>query len=97
MAADPPFPAALLLRLTWPMAVRLYASLNAEYLLDHVADSVIGGEFETPLVALVEALEARRSGAVEGVHRRGQPTGPFLKRLPFPVPVRSGLPAPWLS
>ena len=28
----------------------LYASLNAEYLLEHHADSVIGGEYETPLV-----------------------------------------------
>ena len=71
----------------------LYASLNADYLLDHIADSVIGGEFETPLVSLVQALEAGRSAAVEGVWRRGQPAGPFLKRLPFPVPSRSQLPA----
>ncbi|MDQ6734867.1 MAG: cobalamin B12-binding domain-containing protein, partial [Nitrospirota bacterium] len=35
----------------------LYASLNAEYLLAHVADSVIGGEYETPLVNLVHALD----------------------------------------
>jgi len=70
----------------------LYASLNADYLLDHIADSVIGGEFETPLVSLVQALEAGRSAAVEGVWRRGQPAGPFLKRLPFPVPSRSRLP-----
>src|SRR2546430_3865786 len=27
----------------------LYASLNAEYLLNYVADSVIGGEYEAPL------------------------------------------------
>jgi radical SAM superfamily enzyme YgiQ (UPF0313 family) len=70
----------------------LYASLNAEYLLEHGADSVIGGEFETPLVGLVQALDDSRPGAVEGVHRRGQPAGPFLERLPFPVPVRKGLP-----
>src|SRR5512146_2460760 len=31
----------------------LYASINAEYLLSHVADSVIGGEYEMPLVSLV--------------------------------------------
>ena len=70
----------------------LYAVLNAEYLLDHVADSVIGGELEMPLVRLVEALEEGRPGPVEGVHRRGQPAGAFLKRLPFPAPSRRRLP-----
>ncbi|MCE2397033.1 cobalamin B12-binding domain-containing protein [Candidatus Poribacteria bacterium] len=34
----------------------LYASLNAEYLLQHHADSVIGGEYETSMVELVDAL-----------------------------------------
>ena len=50
----------------------LYASLNAEYLLEHVADSVIGGEFEVPLLAFVEALEAGHSGEVDGVGRSGR-------------------------
>src|SRR6202011_4222379 len=36
----------------------LYAALNADYLLEHGADFCIGGECETPLVALAEALEA---------------------------------------
>jgi len=71
----------------------LYASLNAEYLLAHVADSVIGGECETSLVALVEALAAGRSGEVEGVSRRGQAASPTLRRLNFAVPSRSGLPS----
>src|SRR5229473_818326 len=35
----------------------LYALLNAEYLLDTVADSVIGGEFEEALVKLVKAVD----------------------------------------
>ena len=70
----------------------LYASLNADYLLGHVADSVIGGEVETALVAFVEALEEGHSEGVDGVHRRGQPAGPVLKRLQFPVPSRHGLP-----
>ncbi|MBI3990064.1 MAG: radical SAM protein [candidate division NC10 bacterium] len=70
----------------------LYASLNADYLLDHMADSVIGGEFEMPLVALIEALEAGRPGEVKGTSRRGKMVGPFLKRLPFPVPSRGVLP-----
>src|SRR5438270_10486806 len=34
----------------------LYASLHADVLLGRLADSVIGGEFETPLVALADAL-----------------------------------------
>lgn len=34
----------------------LYATLNAEYLLSHGADSVIGGEFEQPLCDLVGRL-----------------------------------------
>ncbi len=70
----------------------LYAALNAEYLLEHGADFCIGGECETPLVALAEALEAGRSGAIEGVIQRGQAPRPFLGRLPFAVPTRSVLP-----
>jgi radical SAM superfamily enzyme YgiQ (UPF0313 family) len=34
----------------------LYASLNAEYLLEHHADSIIGPEYEMPLVKLVDSL-----------------------------------------
>jgi radical SAM superfamily enzyme YgiQ (UPF0313 family) len=97
----------------------LYASLNADYLLQHAADSVIGGEFEGPLVALVEALASQPSASslditevaqvanlryrlanraaassldVEGVSFRGRTAGPYLKRLPFVAPDRSGLP-----
>jgi radical SAM superfamily enzyme YgiQ (UPF0313 family) len=111
----------------------LYASLNADYLLQHVADSVIGGEYEEPLVDLIKALDERRrmgewkngrigeweSGRmgewertwlvsssplppflrssipplkIEGVSVRGRPAGPFLKRLSFAIPNRSGLP-----
>ncbi len=39
----------------------LYASLNAEYLLQNHADSVIGGEYETPLVKLVDSV-------TDGIH-----------------------------
>jgi radical SAM superfamily enzyme YgiQ (UPF0313 family) len=96
----------------------LYAALNADYLLEHGADYCIGGEVETPLVALIEALEAhngipltptplphggegrvRGNGNgnaqtvdVEGVIRRGAPARPFLKRLPFALPMREALP-----
>jgi radical SAM superfamily enzyme YgiQ (UPF0313 family) len=70
----------------------LYAHLNADYLLEHVADSVIGGEAETALVDLVRDLETGGPGGVEGVAQRDRPAGPVLKRLPFVVPSRTGLP-----
>jgi len=70
----------------------LYASLNADYLLAHCGDSVIGGEFESALVALVEALEAGSPGDVEGVHVRGRAALPVLERLSFPQPSRAALP-----
>jgi radical SAM superfamily enzyme YgiQ (UPF0313 family) len=71
----------------------LYASLNAEYLLAHGADSVIGGEFEAPLVTLIESLDAGLDGEVTGVSQRGRITAPFLTRLDFRVPNRSVLPS----
>lgn len=76
----------------------LYAWLNGAYLLRSngsaaVADSVIAGEYEEPLVKLARALGAGR-GAVEvdGVSIAGQMTAPYLTRLPFPLPDRSSLP-----
>ncbi len=81
----------------------LYASINAEYLLRTVADSVVGGEYEVPLVALVRAVEEREaspqaSGAfpeIEGVSLPGRVVGPALRRPPtlFPSPSRRSLPA----
>jgi radical SAM superfamily enzyme YgiQ (UPF0313 family) len=70
----------------------LYAALNADYLLGHVADYCVGGECEGPLVALAEALEAGATGPVDGVIQRGLPARPYLGRLRFPLPVRSELP-----
>ncbi len=73
----------------------LYASLNADYLLGRVADSVVGGEYEMPLVNLVRALEkSREMGDIEGVSRLGRTVLPILKRprSSFPVPSRSLLP-----
>lgn len=71
----------------------LYASLNADYLLRHVADSVIGGEFEMPLVALVDSLDSGHLNEIEGVCCRGKKIHPFLKRMSFPLPSRNSLPA----
>ncbi len=70
----------------------LYAILNAEYLLDRFAGSVIGGEFESALVALIQDLEAGGTGDIEGVMRRGRPARPVLERLSFALPSRTGLP-----
>jgi len=70
----------------------LYAVLNAEYLLDHVADSVVGGESEETLVALARDLDLGGKGDVQGVARRGRPARAILRRLTFPVPNRAGLP-----
>jgi radical SAM superfamily enzyme YgiQ (UPF0313 family) len=70
----------------------LYATLNAEYLLAHGVDSVIGGEFEAPLVALIESLEAGIANLDIGVSQHGRDAGPFLKRLDFRVPSRRMLP-----
>jgi radical SAM superfamily enzyme YgiQ (UPF0313 family) len=73
----------------------LYASINAEYLLHNTADSVIGGEYETPLVQLMNALDHGDDRPdIEGVSQRGRLAAPFLKRAPvtFPVPARHSLP-----
>ena len=69
----------------------LYALLNSEYLLDTVADSVIGGEFEEALVHLVEAVESGTSIDIKGVSTRGRISGPVLERLNFATPDRSSL------
>ncbi len=79
----------------------LYAALNAEYLLDHGADSCVGGECETPLVELVESLDRgsnadshREPGSgVAGVITRTQSARPNLARLPFVIPERGRLPS----
>ncbi len=75
----------------------LYASLTAEYLFAHGADSVIGGEAEAPLVELIRLLEVGPSDQprpIPFVQRRGRPAAPpHLKRLDFPVPSRVALPS----
>ncbi len=68
----------------------LYASINAEYLLAHFADSVIGGECEPPLVALIESIEqGDEHREIEGVSRRGRIAAPSLKRFPTNAPAAS--------
>jgi radical SAM superfamily enzyme YgiQ (UPF0313 family) len=71
----------------------LYAALNADYLLEHGGDYCIGGECETPLVALALALASGDGHApIDGVIQRGEAARPFLARLPFTVPARLPLP-----
>ncbi len=62
----------------------LYAPLNQAYLRAHGADSVIGGEAEAELVALVERLAAGDAAP---------PRARVLDRLDFAPPSREGLPA----
>jgi radical SAM superfamily enzyme YgiQ (UPF0313 family) len=62
----------------------LYATLNADYLLAHGADSVVSGEVETPLVELAQRLEA---GA-----RTDRAPRPHLARTALAVPRRAALP-----
>jgi radical SAM superfamily enzyme YgiQ (UPF0313 family) len=69
----------------------LYASLNADYLLSHGADSVIGGEAEGPLGELVQALESG-SPLPSTVRTASQPAAPYLRRVDLPVPSRALLP-----
>lgn len=69
----------------------LYALLNAEYLLNTVADSVIGGEFEAALVRLVGAVQSGASIDIQGISTRGNVAGPVLQRLDFAAPDRSSL------
>jgi radical SAM superfamily enzyme YgiQ (UPF0313 family) len=71
----------------------LYATLNADYLFAHGVDSVIGGEAETPLLSLVDALERGDTGPRPGVGRPDRPAAPHLERLDFPVPSRAALPS----
>lgn len=77
----------------------LYAWLNADYLLapengrGPLADSVIAGEYEAPLKALVEALsEGQGASGVPGVSTAEQRQSTHMERLTFPVPARDALP-----
>jgi radical SAM superfamily enzyme YgiQ (UPF0313 family) len=62
----------------------LYATLNADYLLNGLADSAVGGEYEQALVSRVEAVERGE--------RRSETVAAVLQRLDFPTPSRRTLP-----
>ena len=69
----------------------LYSSLNADYLLGDLADSVVGGEYELPLKQLIRSLEDGRSQPIAGVRRRGGAEPPLLDHIPFVPPGRASL------
>ncbi|MCZ7671362.1 MAG: hypothetical protein M5U34_31635 [Chloroflexi bacterium] len=72
----------------------MYAWLNRDYLLEGLADSVIAGEYERPLLALAQAVLAGGEGAaVPGVTSQTVHSAPNLERLHLPLPDRTGLPA----
>ena len=70
----------------------LYASLNSDYLLEHGGDYCIGGEVETPLVGLIEALDAQ-NGNGNGSTRKVARSGTMV-RLGDPVISGSPMPPP---
>lgn len=67
-------------------AYGLYASMNADYLRSCGADTVIGGEFEEPLVDLYRSLTV-------GSSPNGSASGVYLQRQQFLIPHRADLPA----
>jgi len=74
-------------------AYGLYATLNAGYLLgEGLADSVIGGEYEAPLVELARALAAGGPVRVPGVGTLAAPAEPVRRKIEFAVPERDALP-----
>jgi radical SAM superfamily enzyme YgiQ (UPF0313 family) len=68
-----------------------YAPLHAPLLVQAGASAVLGGECEEELVALARAVE-RGEELARFVQRGGAAAS--LARLDFPVPRRTGLPAP---
>lgn len=73
----------------------LYATLNASYLLGvtGVGDSVIGGEYERPLLDLAAALDRGNDLAtVQGLGTVDRPAPPVLEPAALLVPERDSLP-----
>lgn len=73
----------------------LYALLNADHLLQNSIDAAIGGEYEQPLLHLIEALEtdAAQVHTIAGVRTSNHASGASLQRTPFVVPARDSLPS----
>src|SRR5215813_3004219 len=69
----------------------LYATLNSEYLLSSVADSVIGGEFEEALLEQITSVLKETEIIEETLSRTGNPSKPVLARISFASPDRRAL------
>ena len=69
----------------------LYAPVNAAYLRRLGVDTILGGEFETGLVSLVERLSGSKNGNAPPGNSQPEPLI-SLARQQFLVPDRSGLP-----
>ena len=69
----------------------LYAYLNASYLLENAIDAAIGGEYEQPLLQLIQAYEQGVITAIPGVYTLKHSSSPSLQRTPFLVPLREKL------
>jgi radical SAM superfamily enzyme YgiQ (UPF0313 family) len=69
----------------------LYAALNSDYLLNTVADSVIGGEYEEALMELVQTVESKTPSSSQDVSTRERAAKPVLARLNFATPERRAL------
>ncbi|HXX77895.1 MAG TPA: CUAEP/CCAEP-tail radical SAM protein, partial [Ktedonobacteraceae bacterium] len=72
----------------------LYASLNAEYLLQELADATLGGEYEIPMLNLIASLEKQLDSPISGVNTREQRSTPWIKRTPFTILDRKQLLSP---
>jgi radical SAM superfamily enzyme YgiQ (UPF0313 family) len=71
----------------------LYAWLNSQYLLKDLADSVIAGEYEKPLTALIEAIQSGKPiNDIQGISTPEHTSPPNIERIEFPVPERKQLP-----
>lgn len=80
----------------------LYAWLNADYLLDSLANTVITGEYEEPLIQLIEHLAGRWDSdknssnevliTIAGVSTPFNRDQPYRERSFLPVPQRKQLP-----
>lgn len=70
----------------------LYASLNSRYLLDTVADSIVGGEFEEALVDLIKTVNSGGPIETDRVSTKLHASKPVLGRLNFVVPDRTAVP-----
>lgn len=72
----------------------LYAWLNRIYLLQNLADAIIAGEAEVPLLSLVQAIAKGEDWkTVPGITSAEKLAVPYLHRLELPVPARSPLPS----